>query len=73
MQKEFKLTEQELKDLLFISRPVPAIFLQCGEPTSRQEIANNYWKKLADKYNFIWDSVKPIEGKDNHYFTAECS
>ena len=71
MRKEFQMTPDELKKLLESCRPVPMIMLQCGTPSSPQENANRAWQSLAAKYGFDWESVRPVSGKDNHYFTAE--
>jgi len=71
MRKEFKMTQEELKTIMEACKPVPMIMLQCGAPSSPQENANHAWQELAKKYGFVWDSVRPEPGKDNHYFTAE--
>jgi len=71
MRKEFQMTPDELKDIMEACRPVPMIMLQCGTPSSPQENANCAWKSLAEKYGFDWESVRPVSGKDRHYFTAE--
>lgn len=44
MRKEFELTDGELQDLLALSKPVPAIALNCGEPpmSSGSEEVNVY-------------------------------
>ncbi len=31
----------------------------------KQERANAFWKELASKYGFAWDSVGPIPGESN--------
>ena len=71
MRKEFQMTPDELKGIMEACRPVPMIMLQCGTPSSPQENANRAWQSLAAKYGFDWESVRPVSGKDNHYFTAE--
>ena len=73
MRKEFCLLDQELEELLDACKPTPVMYLSGGIPmfNTPQENANYAWKKLADKYGFIWDTAKPVMGKGERYFTAE--
>ena len=71
MIKEFKMTQIELDIILQASKPVPFIMLQCGLPKSPQKNVNNAWQDLAKEKGFIWDTVKPISGKSQLFFTAE--
>ncbi len=71
MNKEFKLSEEDLEQLLGRCKPVPMIMLQCGAPASPQENANNAWKDLGGKLGFDHMTVKPVKGKDHSYFTAD--
>lgn len=73
MRKEFEMTPDELKELLEACRPVPAIMLQCGNPTSQQEHANIAWRSLAAKRGFDWETVQPVPGKGMAFFTADAS
>lgn len=71
MVKEFKLTDEELKNLKDACKPVPYMIIGGCPPPSAQENANDAWKRLGNKYGFIWDTVRPIAGKDVSYFNAE--
>jgi len=67
---KFKMTQNDLDTLLAAMKPVPMVMLQCGEPTSRQENANNAWKALGEKMGFRHMTVRP-DGKDPLCFIAE--
>ena len=71
MRKEFKLTEDELKEILDASKPVPYMVFGGRGPMSPQEKANMVWHSLAEKYGFKLMTVKPVFGKSQEYFTAE--
>jgi hypothetical protein len=70
MRSEFKMTTQQFKTLKESFKPVPMIMLQCGNPQSQQENANDAWRNLGDEMGFIWDTARPC-GKGPLYFTAE--
>jgi len=67
---KFKMTQADMDTLLDAMKPVPMIMLQCGEPTSQQENANNAWKSLGLKMGFKHMSVRP-DGTDPLCFMAE--
>lgn len=67
---EYEMTEEDLKTLMEAMRPVPMIMLQCGTPPSQQENANRAWAALGKKMGFDSDTVRPINGKGNRFFTA---
>ena len=71
MEKEYEITEEELKTLLDACKPVPYMIVGGHAPRSPQENANAGWKSLGDKYGFQWDTVAPIYGKPSQFFTAE--
>ena len=73
MRKEFQLTADELKQLLDACRPVPYMVFGGMAPRSPQENANDAWKRLAEQHGFVWDTVRPIAGKGQECFTAECA
>lgn len=73
MRKEYEMTQDEMKKLLEACKPTPMIMLQCGNPPTQQETANGAWQELAKEKGFIWDTVEPVSGKSNLFFTAETS
>ncbi len=70
---EYEITKDELNELLEAGKPTPAMFLSGGRPMfgTPQENVDRIWQKLANKYCFIWDTVKPISDKGNEFFTAD--
>ncbi|MBY3073437.1 hypothetical protein HFO71_24290 [Rhizobium laguerreae] len=66
---EFEMTQADLNALLDACKPVPAIMLQCGMPTSPQENANRAWASLGTKMGFDPMTVRP-NGKSDRFFTA---
>jgi len=72
LRKEFEMTEEELNELLEACKPVPYMLVTGGREMfeSPQAKANRVWKRLGEKYGFIWDSCKPC-GKGQRIFTAE--
>ena len=78
MRLEFELTDEQLNKLLDASKPTPVMAI--GDPYggppipmfgTPQENANRAWRNIAEEMGFVWDSVQPISGKDEHFFTAE--
>ncbi len=70
MRKEFKMTEEDLKELKKAFNTGPAIALHCGPIVSPQESANRAWARLGEKMGFAYMTVKPC-GADQLVFTAE--
>lgn len=75
MRQEFEITKKQLNELLDACKPTPVMYLSGGTPmfNSPQENANYAWKKLAKELGFKWDSVRPISGKGQRFFTAEAN
>ncbi len=73
MRQEYELTQEDLDTVLEASKPVCMIMLHIGGgPRSPQENANAAWQVLADKYGFVWDTVRPASGsKGQRFITAE--
>ncbi len=67
---EYEMTEADLTQLMEAMKPVPMIMLQCGTPPSQQENANRAWTALGKKMGFDGDTVRPINGKGNRFFSA---
>lgn len=71
MKKEFKMNDAEFQAICDISRdqtPVMFIGVWTGIE-SKQEKANRFWKDMAKKYGFVWDSVEP-SAKGDRFFLA---
>ena len=71
VRRALQLTQAELKTLLEATRPVPYIVVGSFEPRSQQQRANDEWRALGRKRGFDWETVRPIEGKDQTWFSAE--
>jgi len=66
----YEMTEEDLKEILEACRPVPCIAIGGVAPSSPQENANRAWGRLGKKMGFESDTVRPIEGKDQRFFSA---
>jgi len=71
MRKEFELTDEQLDKLYNACKPTMCIMIGNCIPRTPQENANLAWQILGNELGFIWDTVKPVEGKGDKYFTAE--
>lgn len=65
--KEYEMTEDELDKMISISQSnIPVMkFGSYWSGLDKQERANEFWKELAAKYGFAWDTVGPITGESN--------
>lgn len=61
------MTDEELEKMKSISQThIPVMkFGSYWSGLDRQERANHFWKELADKYGFVWDSARPIPGESD--------
>ena len=66
---EFKMTEEELREIMEECDPNCPITIML--PQALQKRANAAGMKLGKKLNFKWDTVMPVKGKSNRFFTAE--
>ena len=71
MRKEFEMTPEQLEDLLELVKPLPYMVIGGMEPPSQQERANRAWADLGKEMGFVWDTVEPVRGKGDRFFTAE--
>lgn len=69
-RREYEMTQEDLDKILKASRPVPYMVVGGVPPSSPQENANRAWRNLADRMGFVWDSVQPVRGKSQRFFTA---
>lgn len=69
---EYEMTEQDLKTLLEACRPTPLMAISGGRPMfdSPQENANRAWAALGKKMGFDSDTVQPLQGKGQRFFSA---
>lgn len=71
MKKEFEMSQEQMDKLLAAIKPVPMIMLQCGEPRSQQEMANDAWAALGKEMGFKHMTVEQVAGKGQLFFKAE--
>ena len=78
MRKEFEMSGEQLDKILDAGKPTPVMAI--GDPGggppipiggNPQENANRAWQALGREMGFAYMSVKPVEGKDEKFFTAE--
>ena len=69
MRKEFEITHEQLVVLYEASKPVP--YMKITGWQSAQDNANKAWAALGEELGFDYTTVKPVEGKDQHFFSAE--
>jgi hypothetical protein len=73
MKQEFQMTAEEFEQIKAIAQRPAIPVMKIGNVftgNEKQEDANAFWKGLAYKYGFEWDSVEPVSGKDHIYFVA---
>lgn len=64
------MTQGQLDILIEAMQPVPMIMLQCGEPRSPQQNANDAWERLGKEMGFEHMTVSPT-GQGDRFFRAE--
>ena len=70
MRKDFKMTQEQLDEIMEACKPQPLIAIHCGNPPSPQERANDAWAKLGRELGFKHMTVSP-NGKGDKCFNAE--
>lgn len=68
---EFKMTEKQLAKLLDACKPTPVIKIGNYIPRGPQENANRAWESLGKELGFKGNTVEPVPGKGQEFFTAE--
>lgn len=61
MKQEFKLTQQEMDDIIAINKNIEPV-MKFGDYWSGMDLQqriNAYWQKLGDKYGFEYMTVEP--------------
>jgi hypothetical protein len=69
-RSNYEMTEEDLKELLAACKPTPVILIGNYSPPSPQENANRAWKTLGIKMGFDYQTVRPVPGKGQRFFTA---
>ena len=68
---KYEMTETDLQELMDACRATPCILVgDVNLGSSAQENANVAWRKLGEKMGFDSDTVRPIDGLGNRFFTA---
>ena len=72
-RQEYELSDDDFAALMDASKPTPAMWLSDGTPMSGtpQENANRAWSQLGGRLGFKPMTVRPIDGKDQKFFSAE--
>lgn len=70
-RQEFEMTEAQYTAIMDASKPVTYIIVGGRPPSSPQENANRAWRHLGGELGFVPFTVRPVAGKDAHFFTAE--
>lgn len=72
MKQEFEMTQDEFDEIKSIAQDTTPV-MKFGDYWSgmdKQERANAFWKILAAKYGFVWDSAEGVPGKGPTFFRA---
>ena len=72
MKQEFEMTSEEFDEILSISQDTTPVmkFGNYWSGMDKYERANAFWKILAAKYGFIWDTGESIPGRPATFFKA---
>jgi len=68
--KEYEMSEEQYKELIEASKPVPYLIFGGKEPISPQENANMAWRRLGNEMGFKYRTVEP-SSKGKRFFKAE--
>ena len=69
---EYEMTLEELQAMYAISASWQWVmkFWDYWTGMDTQERANSFWKTLWEKYQFDWNTVRPIHWKWHRFFSA---
>ncbi len=61
--KIYQLTEQEFEEQTKLQQPIPLMMTHIIPPEmfEPQYYINLFWKKMADKYGFIVETMRPAQ------------
>lgn len=71
MRQQYRMTDDELEQVLNASKPVPYMVFGGREPSSPQENANNAWQGIADRVGCDKFTIGPAASGDIQEFSAE--
>ncbi len=66
----YEMTEEDLARILDACKPTPVMMIGGTTSRSPQQNANAAWAELGKRMGFDSDTVKPISGKGNRFFSA---
>lgn len=66
----YQLSDSDFEALISAIHPVPCIVVGGMAPRSQQENANSAWASLGERMGFDWNTVRPIYGKGDRWFSA---
>ncbi len=71
MKKEYKLNDEQLKEMLEACKPVPVVKI-AGQwlPDTQMDVVNNLWQKFGKKMKFDWKTAQGLPEKGQAYFKA---
>ena len=67
---EYEMTEEDFEKLIDSCKPVPMMMIGGVVPVGPQENANRAWKELGRHMGFESETVLPVRGKGERFFTA---
>lgn len=67
---EYEMSEADLEKLLDACKSTPVMMIGGFALSTPQDNANRAWRALGKKLGFDGDSVRPVSGKGNRFFTA---
>lgn len=71
-RKEYELTASELEDMIKLQEVErTAIETNSSYEARKHRRTNHAWQMLGQRMGFKWDTVKPVPGKSQRFFTAE--
>jgi len=73
MKQEFEMQQEEMDIILYINKSNSNTVMMIGGvdfSNNLTEAINAYWKLLADKYGFVWNTVE-VSSKGKLFFLAE--
>lgn len=70
MRREYEMTQDDLDTIMDACKPVPYMVIGGVIPRTPQQNANDAWGRLGSKMGFDGQTVQPVSGKGELFFTA---